>query len=70
MTHEELLAEIENAYTYANGESVKMVKALLEIAKGHAPKVSPYSKSLISCQHCMAQKYPCRTIRAIEEELV
>ena len=64
LTHEELLAKISRTDCCTGAHEL----ALLEIVKGHSPVTSPYSENLINCRHCMAQEYPCRTIRAIEEE--
>ena len=66
MTHEELLAKI-NSFTCCSGASELALRAVVELHKANPePKNSPFK------DHCRAcgKAYPCRTIQAIEKELL
>jgi len=73
MTHEELLAEIENqeslnSQSLGNGSIGNALRAVMELHKPNSiPDWVPTEEKLMCwCAH----KYPCPTIQAIEKELV
>jgi hypothetical protein len=71
MTHEELLFEVDNDITYANGLSEPGLKALRAVLKMHYPtyeKVLNSEDYRLECHEC-DREYPCMTTQAIEKEL-
>ena len=68
MTHDELLAEIDAKliwlYSSPYGNGWKATRAVVELHK-------PDTRFDLICKNCGIQsQYPCRTIQAIEKELV
>ena len=79
MTHEELLAKIDN-YTCCSGAHELALLAVVELHKPEYwqnPSVPEWNGA--NCTHCLAERgdymspvpeeYPCPTIQAIEKEL-
>ena len=72
MTHDELLAKIDDCEDFAgmNGGTTEMYPALRAVVELHYPTEG-------SCAICITvidnfvdrEKYPCKTIQAIEKEL-
>lgn len=75
MTHDELLAEIDERNLYL-GNGDKVYEALRAVAELHKPYPAPTTVSMedgkwqsnIHCDDCHSV-YPCPTIQAIEKEL-
>ena len=63
MTHDELLAKLEN-YGYGGQLPLVALRAVVEL---HKPdnSIPPYSLKYCTCE----EMYPCSTIQAIEKEL-
>lgn len=65
MTHDELLARINEERTFANAEALRTVVEL------HKPIKESWATE---CEHCqgiadgLTQEYPCPTIQAIAKE--
>jgi hypothetical protein len=57
MTHEELLAKIDEEYSYS-------ANALRSVVELH--KLDQWGEE---CKHCDNGAYPCETIQVIEEQL-
>lgn len=64
MTHDELLADINEAIQYE--EDKQVWKALRAVVELHKPVLHPKHKYI--CEACNLV-YPCETIEAIEKEL-
>ena len=60
MTHDELLAGIEEHSLYAYGNVGAALRAVVELHKGYGD---------MTCLTCEAFEQPCPTIQAIEKEL-
>ena len=78
MTHEELLAKIDNVgYATENGHTietsriVKQLSALRAVVELHKPHdiTLPNGYYGTDCSVCHGYQYPCPTIQAIEKEL-
>ena len=65
MTHDELLAEIDERITYL-GNSDGVYLALRAVVELHTRILDPVGRP--ECLSCRRQ-YPCPTIKAIEEQL-
>lgn len=68
MTHDELLAKIEDMYEFAgmNGATTSVYPALRAVVELHKPD----TRFDLTCKNCGIQsQYPCFTIQAIEKEL-
>jgi len=64
MTHDELLASIEQMM---NHDAIFMKDALRAVVELHKPE---HSHSGYNCTYCFIDaSYPCETIQAIEKEL-
>ena len=68
MTHDELLAKINqyDAYTYDPNES--LIKALRAVVELHSPWELENNVG-VRCSLCANYDYPCPTIQATEKEL-
>lgn len=78
MTHEELLAKIDEHIDYGtcgvcDGKCYKEENipwlALRAVVELHKPKQDPNFPSAIICSNCGVVPLPCSTIQAIEEQL-
>lgn len=75
MTHEELLFEIDNDITYANGLSESGLRALRAVVVLHKPEevTLPDGSWGDICTWCSSNGsyslYPCMNIQIIEKEL-
>ena len=73
MTHDELLAKIDNFEPDYELEACKAMNALYAVVELHKPQRIPdwvpvEHKDKYVCEICPGF-YPCKTIRAIEKEL-
>ncbi len=70
MTHEELLAKIENKRRdyYADDYSLDALRAVVELHKAKTFEDDELG-DMILCRQCITA-YPCVTIQAIEKEIV
>ena len=74
MTHDELVADINEAIQYE--EDKQVWKALHAVVELHTEQdiTFPDGEQVILCSHCSVYgvyvSYPCKTIRAVEKELV
>lgn len=66
MTHDELLANIDNYKSYAPIDygQFDLVNALCAVVELHRP----FHDQVLDCVQCKVE-FPCPTIQAIEEEL-
>jgi hypothetical protein len=85
MTHDELLAEIDQWLTHSEiakgqpNKAINVLKALRSIVELHTPEqeigggCDENGEELWVCTHCRDgygfQDYPCLTIQAIQEEI-
>ena len=68
MTHDELLAEIDERTSYL-GNIDGVYTALRAVVELHKPIPNGYGSDTFRCsEHCRGN-YPCPTIQAIEKEL-
>ena len=74
MTHDELLAEIDDNFTKCGDDCESCRRdnaswfALLAVVELHKPVAFVNEKGLF-CDNCLPDRYPCTTIQAIEKEL-
>lgn len=72
MTHDELLAKIENMYEFAgmNGATTSVYPALRAVVELHKPEpLDERGDVCLTCCPDLLTLYPCPTIQAIEKEL-
>ena len=76
MTHEELLAKIDNVghateygHTIETARVVNQLSALRAVVELHRPYLSVYGLACYECEESQPHPYPCPTIQAIEEHL-
>ena len=68
MTHDELLADINEAIQYEEDKQVwKALRAVVELHKPKTGEFEDYNPNAL-CEECI-EDYPCPTIRSIEKEL-
>ena len=71
MTHDELLAKIDNGYLSVTDENSYYKSALRAVVELHKPEI--YEGGFLICIECRDDEfpadYPCQTIQAIEKEL-
>ena len=70
MTHDELLAKIDN-YTCCSGAHELALRAVVEL---HKPKAESDLNDYLICEECTeiswrSEKWPCHTVKEIEEAL-
>lgn len=73
MTHDELLAELRSIAEFANYDPYpKALKALRAVVELHKPQPTtiPTDPKCTECSGLDWADYPCRTVQAIEKELV
>ena len=70
MTHDELLAKIENYTDYAPVDygQVDLINALRAVVELHKPRTVD-GVDIPMCDYCDWNSYPCGSIQAIEKEL-
>jgi len=74
MTHDELLAEIDDNFTKCGDDCESCRRdnaswfALRAVVELHKPVAFVNGKGLF-CDNCLPDRYPCTTIQAIEKEL-
>ena len=69
MTHDELLADINESIQYEEDKQVwKALRAVVELHKTQDITL-PNGEWGINCSHCNLWTFPCPTIQAIEKEL-
>ena len=81
MTHDELLAEIDQWLTHSEiakgqpNKAINVLKALRAVVELHKPEYGDFPDEDITCDHCGRLNsaemvpYPCKTIQAIERKL-
>ena len=75
MTHDELLAEINKELEITHWEAWhEGARALLAVVELHKPKVESDLNDYLICEECTEiswrnEKWPCHTVKAIEEAL-
>jgi hypothetical protein len=67
MTHDELLAKVDESNAYYPSRMAQMVYAVLELHKSEFMIASAYCIECTSDEKTIS--YPCPTIQAIEKEL-
>lgn len=79
MTHEQLLAEVDQWLTHTQAatnepnKAIGVLKALRAVIQMHKPDESDFPDDYENCVECSGNgylaMYPCQTIRVIEKEL-
>ena len=72
MTHDELLTKLNPVITVAN--ITKQYHALRAVVELHKPKAESDLNDYLICEECTeiswrSEKWPCHTVKAIEEAL-